>query len=480
MEIKFHPALECLGRMVEEPADPAPRIVGEMRAVQRGHAPREDEKVFRQLVEHIREVFWVTDVSKTRTIYISPGYEAIWGRSCASLYASPQNWLEAIHPDDRERVRAAAFSKQASNEYDETFRILRPDGSIRWIHDRAFLVSDENGEGDRVVGVADDITSSKLAEEAMHRAEANYHNLFENAMEGVFHTTPEGRFLSANPAFANMLGYANPEELKAAITDIGSKLYVQPERRLEFKRQLETEGFVLGLETEVYRKDGSKIWIRTNARVLRDACGKTLYYQGTNLDITKRKAAEAQLAMLGHAVESTTEPISITDLENRFTFVNQAFMKTYGYTEAEILGKTPEFIYSPKNPDSLMAEILRETRLGGWRGEVLDLRKDGTEFPILLSTSQIKDKDGQVIGLIGVARDITQIRQAQAARRELAAIVENAQDAIFSLTLDGVLTTWNKAAERIYGYRRLGHGSWRIGGAAGAVRGRHRDAPALA
>ena len=414
--------------------------------------PHVDNSVFRQLVEQIREVFWVTDVSKTRLIYISPGYEAIWGRSCASLYAWPQNWLEAIHPEDRERVREAAISKQASNEYDEIYRIVRPDGSIRWIHDRAFLVRNEAGEGDRVVGVADDITPSKLVEKTLRKAEADYHNLFENAMEGVFHTTPEGRFLSANPAFARMLGYANAQELIAAISDIGRELYVRPEMRLEFKHRLESEGFVIGLETEVYRKDRSRIWIRTNARVVRDAGGKTLYYQGTNLDITKRKAAEARLAILGHAIESTSEPMSITDLENRFTFVNQAFRTVYGYTEAEVLGKSPEMLFSSKNPDCLMAEILRWTRMGGWQGEVLDLRKDGTEFPILLSTSLIKDQTGQVVGLMGVARDITQLRRAQEARRELAAIVENAQDAIFSITLGGVIVTWNKAAERIYGY----------------------------
>jgi PAS domain S-box-containing protein len=423
-----------------------------MEDAQRSRATPIDNRVFRQLVEHIREVFWVTDVPKTKTIYISPGYEAIWGRTCASLYASPHNWLEAIHPEDRERVREASVSKQASNEYDEIYRIIRPDGSIRWIHDRAFLVKDEAGEGDRIVGVADDITPAKLAEEAVRKAEADYNNLFENAMEGVFHTTPEGRFLNANPAFAKMLGYADAEELMTAITDIGRELYVHPERRVEFKRRIESEGMVLGWETEVYRKDRSKIWIRTNARIVRDACGKMLYYQGTNLDVTKRKAAEAQLAMLGHAVESTTEPMSITDLQDRFTFVNQAFLKIYGYTEAEVLGRTPEMLCSPKNPGQLIAEILRETRTGGWRGELLDLRKDGTEFPIWLSTSQIKDESGQVIGLMGVARDITQLRQAQAARRELAAIVENAGDAIFSVTLDGTLVTWNRAAERIYGY----------------------------
>ncbi len=100
------------------------------------------EERFRQLAQHIREVFWMSNVEKTEMIYVSPAYEEIWGQSCESLYAAPQNWSEAIHPDDRKRVQES-IGKQADGEYDEIFRIIRPDGSIRWIQDRAFPIRDE-------------------------------------------------------------------------------------------------------------------------------------------------------------------------------------------------------------------------------------------------------------------------------------------------------------------------------------------------
>ena len=105
-------------------------------------ALRESEEKFRQVTEHIQEVFWLSDTSKNAILYISPAYESIWGRSCESLYLSPRSWLEAIHPDDRERVLAGALTKQAVGTYDEEYRIVRPDGSIRWIRDRAFPVRD--------------------------------------------------------------------------------------------------------------------------------------------------------------------------------------------------------------------------------------------------------------------------------------------------------------------------------------------------
>lgn len=130
-------------------------------------ALRQSERRFRQVVEHIREVFWLTNPEKTRMLYISPGYEEIWGRTCASLYAAPKDWLEAIHPEDRERVLEAALTKQLAGEYSEEYRIVRPDGSVRWIWDRAFPIHDESGDVYRIAGTAEDITDRKRTELAL-------------------------------------------------------------------------------------------------------------------------------------------------------------------------------------------------------------------------------------------------------------------------------------------------------------------------
>jgi PAS domain S-box-containing protein len=124
-------------------------------------ALRESEERFRQLAENIREVFWMTDPVKNRMIYISPGYEQIWGRTCASLYAAPRSWLDAIHPEDHDRIAEAALTKQTLGTYDEEYRILRPDGSVRLVRDRAFPIRDNAGTVYRIAGIADDITERK-------------------------------------------------------------------------------------------------------------------------------------------------------------------------------------------------------------------------------------------------------------------------------------------------------------------------------
>lgn len=130
-------------------------------------AQRASEQRFRQVTESIREVFWLTDVLKSEMIYISPAYEEIWGRTRANLEASPLQWAETIHPEDRDRVLEAAFSQQATGAYDEEYRILRPDGTVRWIHDRAFPVRDQAGRVYRVAGIAEDITRHKELEEQL-------------------------------------------------------------------------------------------------------------------------------------------------------------------------------------------------------------------------------------------------------------------------------------------------------------------------
>jgi PAS domain S-box-containing protein len=125
------------------------------------HELRESQERFRQLIELIREVFWLSNPEKNRILYVSPAYEEIWGRSCASLYASPESWLDAIHPEDRERVRTASLTKQVAGDYCEEYRIVRPDGTVRWIRDRAFPVRDHAGNVYRLAGLAEDITASK-------------------------------------------------------------------------------------------------------------------------------------------------------------------------------------------------------------------------------------------------------------------------------------------------------------------------------
>jgi PAS domain S-box-containing protein len=129
--------------------------------------------------------------------------------------------------------------------------------------------------------------------EALRRAEQKYRSIFENATEGIFQTTPDGHYLSANPTLARIYGYDSPAELLSALTDISRQLYVQPGRRAEFALEMRQNSRVLEFESQIYRRDGSTIWISENARAVHDELtGELLYYEGMVQDITRRKSAE--------------------------------------------------------------------------------------------------------------------------------------------------------------------------------------------
>src|SRR5437868_12409676 len=131
-----------------------------------GPALRESEERFRQVAEHVREVFWLADAHTGKAVYISPAYEEIWGRSCQSLYESPDSWLEAVHPEDRPRVEQETRDIARRGGAHQQYRIVRPDGSVRWVRDRAFAIRDDRGEVYRLVGIAEDVTERQRAEEA--------------------------------------------------------------------------------------------------------------------------------------------------------------------------------------------------------------------------------------------------------------------------------------------------------------------------
>jgi PAS domain S-box-containing protein len=162
-------------------------------------------------------------------------------------------------------------------------------------------VKGEEGEILEVVLMHEDITERMRAEEERRRAEEKYRSIFENAVEGIFQTTVDGRLLTANPAAARMLGYDSPENLLAEIRDVGDQLYVEPERRTEFRRLVGEQGAVSGFEIAMRRKNGGVVWVSVTARVIRDAAGQPTGYEGTMEDVTERKNAERALREIREA-----------------------------------------------------------------------------------------------------------------------------------------------------------------------------------
>ncbi len=162
------------------------------------------ERRFRQLAENINEVFWVFDPNKPEMLYVSPAYEETWGRTCKSLYERPDSFLETVHPDDREKIIESNKRQQSGMRSKDDYRIVRPDGSVRWIQDRAFPIKDETGKVIRIVGIAEDITERKRADEEIRHSLSLINATFEVTADGILAVNCAGKIVAFNKQFVEM------------------------------------------------------------------------------------------------------------------------------------------------------------------------------------------------------------------------------------------------------------------------------------
>jgi diguanylate cyclase (GGDEF)-like protein/PAS domain S-box-containing protein len=230
--------------------------------------------------------------------FVSEGCRSVTGYAPDELlFNSRISYEEVTHPEDRARVRTAIREAVAAGRrFDVVYRIIRSDQAVRWVVERGSGIFGPDGRLQAIQGFVEDITRRREDEQKLREAEARYRSIFENALEGIFQSTPDGKYLAANPALARIYGFDTPEALIAALQDIEHQLYVDPSRREEFIRQMQQHGKVTSFESQVRTRDGSVIWISENARAVLAPDGTVRYYEGTVEDITDRKTYEARIA----------------------------------------------------------------------------------------------------------------------------------------------------------------------------------------
>ncbi len=245
---------------------------------------------FRQLAENIEQVFWMTEVDKQTILYVSFAYEQIWGRTVASLFQSPMSWLESIHQDDRQRI-LDAVPKQAQGTYNEEYRVVRPSGEVRWVHDRAFPIKDETGHVYRMVGIAEDITQRKQADEMIRIAAAAF-----ETHEAIMITDASDKIVRVNNAFQDTTGYSAAEVIGQSPSILSSGRHDRDFYGALWA-QLKIEGSWRG-EIWDKRKNGQIYpkWMTITA--VKDEFGKTTQYVAIFNDISARKLAEEEIRNL--------------------------------------------------------------------------------------------------------------------------------------------------------------------------------------
>ena len=421
-------------------------------------ALREREEKFRQVADNIQEIFWMVDSDSKQAIYVNPAFEQITGRTVASLLNAPLSYDEIIHPDHRAHVLNRLSEAATTGKFDEEFRIVRPDGTIRWVEAHGFPVCNADGKIYRLAGVVQDITARRLAEGALRDSEDRYRDLVQHSDDLVCTHDLEGRLLSVNPAPARVLGYEVAELIKIPMRDL-----IAPEAREQFDAYLERikkTGADRGMLCVVTKTGERRIWEYSNT--LRTEGVASPVVRGMARDITERKRAEAALRKSEQRYrllfEQNVSGVAIATMEGEVVDCNDGWARILGYDKAdEVRGRrASEFYFNLAEREPMLSELKQE---GAFLSREMQLRRqDGTPIWVLFN-AVVLDGGGYGTQLVqATAIDITERKQAEAALQRSEAhfrfLVEQASDGIFIADAQGKYLDVNSAGAEMLGYTR--------------------------
>lgn len=433
------------------------RIVADERK-RAEEARREAENRFRQMAENIHEIFWVMDIKEERFLYISPGYEAVWGQTCLSLYEHPRSWIESVHPEDRpdvfenlEQCRKGVFT-------DLEFRILRPDRSVRWIRNRAFPNKDQEGDNSRIAGLLEDISERKRAEEALRESEQRFRTFVDHATDALFLFDDGFVVLDVNCQACQSLGYSRDELL--GMTPIDFDPDVTSVLLEELRHKLD-DGQLVAFESRHRRQDGTVFPVEVRGKAFWE--GGRRFFVSLARDNTERKRVEEALRESEQRWRSLTEALPqlvwAATADGSCDYFSTQWTQHTGVPEGELLGWRWLAVLHPddRGPTRQFWTAAVEGR-GPYDVEYRVRRHDGVYRWFKTRGVPIRDSEGIIFKWFGTCTDITDLRQTEEALRESEArfrgTFENAAVGIAHTHPNGRLLRVNEKFCAIVGYPR--------------------------
>ena len=411
----------------------------------------ENEQKYKNIFENVQDVFYRTDLNGILT-EISPSIERYTRYVHSDIIGQPIDTFY-VDPNVRKLFLEEIREKGEVQDYEILLKGLG-DQQV-WSSVNAHFTYDENGNITGVEGTIRDLTERKQTEEKLKQSLSLLQATLDATTNGILVVDLSGRITSYNKQFKQMFGHSDEvlESRKdsAAIEWVLNQLK-DPEQFVSKIQYLYDNPESTSLDT-IELKDG-RILERFSGPQLLD--GKPIGRVWSFMDFTERKNAEQQLLLMAHTIKSINESISITDINDKILFVNDAFLKTYGYTDSgELIRQDISIVRSPENDQEIIEKILGSTIENGWQGEIINQRKDGSIFPISLSTTVVQNEKGEILGMVGVAIDITERKQVeqelQAKEAHLSTLIQTIPDLIWVKDTNGVYLTCNKMFENFFG-----------------------------
>ncbi|HEX5551146.1 MAG TPA: PAS domain S-box protein, partial [Nitrospira sp.] len=378
-------------------------------------------------------------------------------------------WERYLHPDDRDKmVTAVEQSRTSGVSEDREFRIIRPNGEIRWLVGRWRWIRDRSGQPVRLTGVNIDITERKRAHGVLRESEARTQAIFNSALDALITMDADGRVQDWNPAAEQMFGYSQSQAAGRTIAELIIPPSLRDRHRNGLQRYLETnEPTVPGqrIQMPALKADGSEFPVEFSIAVTRQS-GMPPFFTAYVRDISDRLRSERDTAHLAAIVKTSDDAIISKDLTGIVMTWNQSAERLFGYRAGEMVGQPVMKLIPPDRRDE-ERRILEKVSCGETveTYETIRRRKDGTDFHVSLTVSPLFDGQGRVIGASKIARDITERVQQESvlaqSRERLRqalqyqeAIFSNIGEGLYTVNRQGLVVSMNRAAERLFGWTK--------------------------
>ncbi len=392
-------------------------------------ALRDSEQRFRSMADANPDVVWITELSPERVVYASPSFERIWGLPVEDLYLDPHLWINGIHPEDRARIHEAFGLWLTGNPHlpwEARFRILRPDGGLRWIHERGVVIAG----GQRVSGVSTDITQQRQAEIALRESETRYALAMAAARDGHWDWIIETDEFYASPRMLEIYGFP-PETRFAGREDFLRQFPFHPEDRAIWAEAAAAHfaGRSARFEIEIRMiRLGEVHWIHLSGLLSRDGDGRPVRYTGSVSDVTDRKASEAALReseeRFALAVQASNDGIWDLDVPAGRMFMSERAQRLHGLEPGAAVRTRAEWVEAIAfHPDddvdrSTMMEAYLAGVAAGYDGEWRVRRGDGSWSWVRIRGLCVRDLQGRATRMAGSISDIDARKRAEAALQQ--------------------------------------------------------------
>ena len=402
-------------------------------------ALQESKEMYASLLASLNDALVSFDFTNQRLIHINPAAEELYGQPLEDLYKSSRFWVNQVHPQDLSRYHQAEEALAQDGKSELEYRLIRPDGSIRWVLDRSTLVMDNSGIPQRVDRLLRDITQRITAEQALTQAQKRHELILETISEGIVMVDPGGQILYANQGAEKILCLKRDDILHRYFQErewrqIDEFLNPYPPDQLPLALALGKKVTVTAREHGLIDPDGELKWLSVNAVPLLDENGDVSGAIASFRDITRQKQAERHIRFQAYLLDTVGQAAVAFDLSHKIIYANRYAELLYGWSKAELTGK-PSFETIVPTDSLEQAESIQRAVVQGqsWSGEISLQRKDGTRF-ISFSTMTPIYEESVINGYLGISIDISDRKHAEERERQLRVLAEALRDTAAALT----------------------------------------------